>query len=61
MRPGELSFARHLGGDYSAARQLWWKAGHWRPDADLRSLFQDIGREDHGEDLIEFWDDESYG
>lgn len=29
--------------------------GQWQPDAELRELFQQIGREEHGDALEEVW------
>jgi len=31
----------------------------WRPDAELRRLLQNIGREKHGNDLVEHWEEGS--
>lgn len=46
----------------SQARQIWWEIGDkWRPDRDLQGLFQRIGRKEHGERLIEYWEHEYYG
>ncbi|CAN9411096.1 unnamed protein product [Alternaria alternata] len=41
---------------YTATRALTWMVGDWHPDAQLHSLFQQIGREKHGEDLVEHWE-----
>lgn len=41
--------------------QLWWMVAQWRPDADLRALFQQIGYEKHGEGLSELWTEDLYG
>ncbi|KAF2870073.1 hypothetical protein BDV95DRAFT_629382 [Massariosphaeria phaeospora] len=40
------------------ARELWWKVGKWRPSPQLHDLFQNIGRREHGEALIEHWHDD---
>ncbi|KAI8937309.1 hypothetical protein NX059_006516 [Plenodomus lindquistii] len=42
-------------------RQIFWKVGTWRPDIAMHGLFQRIGREEHGEALLEHWNDEEYG
>jgi len=35
-----------------SVRALWWWTGHrWRPDTDLRALFQKVGSDQHGEGL----------
>ncbi|KAI1195513.1 hypothetical protein F5X97DRAFT_307889 [Nemania serpens] len=34
-------------------RRLIWDVKDWRPDADLQSLLGNIGREKHGEELVE--------
>jgi hypothetical protein len=41
---------------YTATRALTWMVGDWHPDAQLHSPFQQIGREKHGEDLVEHWE-----
>ena len=42
-----------------AMRCLIWVVSEWRPDTELRNLFQNIGREKHGNNLVEHWE-ESY-
>jgi len=43
-----------------STRQLDWLVGKWRPGKELHSLFQEIGRAKHGDELAESWyqDDE---
>ncbi|KAI4936651.1 hypothetical protein J4E86_011268 [Alternaria arbusti] len=41
---------------YSDQDNVWMVAA-WRPDAELRRLFQNIGREKHGNDLVEHWEE----
>ncbi|KAH6848462.1 hypothetical protein BKA58DRAFT_395307 [Alternaria rosae] len=36
-------------------RRLEWSVGNWRPDKELHSLFQEIGRAKHGDELTERW------
>lgn len=57
-KPGVEAFSDMPGENYSAARQLWWKVGKWRPSAELSEMFRRIGRQQHGEELIEYWGDE---
>jgi hypothetical protein len=42
-------------------REVRWYVGHWRPDAELHGLFQNIGREKYGEDLRESFKDKGFG
>ncbi|KAF2449584.1 hypothetical protein P171DRAFT_404960 [Karstenula rhodostoma CBS 690.94] len=60
--PGEQDFMvsppRYRKSDYSADRRFWWRVGTWRPDAELHSFFETIGRKEHGEGLTEFWNDD---
>jgi hypothetical protein len=44
--------------DDPTVRCLIWMVSKWRPDAELHSLFQNIGREKHGNDLVEHWYEE---
>lgn len=37
------------------SRQLWWSVRKWRPDRELHALFQQVGRDKHGEELKEIW------
>jgi hypothetical protein len=43
-----------------SARQIQWRVGEWRPNSELHSLFQQIGRQEHGEALTEDWYDEDF-
>jgi hypothetical protein len=36
-----------------ASRQLFWMVDDWRPDPELHHLFQHIGREQHGDGIVE--------
>ena len=42
-------------------RQIWWRVGDWRPSGELHHLFQQIGGQEHGEGLKEYWHDDEYG
>ncbi|KAF2706353.1 hypothetical protein K504DRAFT_459648 [Pleomassaria siparia CBS 279.74] len=55
--PGEQDFTTFRRGDYSPSRRLWWRVGKWRPNSALHDLFQNIGREKHGNEVIEKWND----
>jgi hypothetical protein len=55
VKPGTKAFDRDPGEDFSAIRQLWWNVGRWRPESELLHLFHQIGREEHGEPLAEYW------
>jgi hypothetical protein len=55
------AFAQNPGEIRCEARQIWWKVGQWRPNPELHSLFQQIGRCKHGEALKEYWDDDEFG
>jgi hypothetical protein len=54
-------FATDPGEIKCEARQIWWKVGDWRPDPEIHNLFQKIGRQEHGEALKEYWDDDEFG
>ncbi|KAF2257510.1 hypothetical protein CC78DRAFT_622562 [Lojkania enalia] len=55
------AFATNPGETKCKARQIWWKVGEWRPNPEIHSLFQQIGRQEHGEALKEYWDDDEFG
>lgn len=62
MKPYQKVFSRHVNQEYVAERQLWWMVGNrWRPSADLQERFREVGREKHGNGLVEHWSDEHYG
>ncbi|KAH7131859.1 hypothetical protein B0J11DRAFT_599868 [Dendryphion nanum] len=42
-------------GEICSARQMWWRAGDWRPIPELHGLFRQIGYQEHGEALEEYW------
>lgn len=42
------------------SRQLEWMTGNWRPDDELHSVFQGIGRDKHGKELRELWTEDIY-
>lgn len=58
-RPGEPALLVKPGMDKCVARQIWWKVGRWRPNAALHDVFQNIGKVDYGEEVIEHWHDET--
>jgi hypothetical protein len=60
-RPGTEAVMLYPGESFCAARQLWWKVGRWRPELDLHRLFQRIGQNEHGDGLVEYWDDADCG
>lgn len=57
-KPREKAFATDPGEDFSPSRQIWWRVGRWRPDAELHQLFQNVGCEQHGVNLLEHYSDE---
>ena len=57
VAPGEQDFTVWPRGDCSPNRRIWWRVADWRPDAELHDTFQNIGREKHGENLLEYWND----
>jgi len=59
--PGELSVVDYNPRRISECREIQWNIGDWRPDAELHFMFQQIGREQHGDALKERWDDDEYG
>jgi hypothetical protein len=62
--PGVLPFFISDLGDaiaQSNVRKIEWKVAKWRPSAELHRLFQDIGYQQHGEALQEYWNDERWG
>ncbi|KAL1607710.1 hypothetical protein SLS60_002645 [Paraconiothyrium brasiliense] len=59
--PGQKAFSEHPGVDKAACRQLWWKVGKCRPNPRVCELVRQVGRQQHGDDLIEHWEDEYYG
>lgn len=42
-------------------RKFNWRVSKWRPDERLHTLFQNIGRQQYSDDLLEEWTDEQYG
>ncbi|WYZ40922.1 hypothetical protein EsH8_IV_001263 [Colletotrichum jinshuiense] len=42
--------------DDEEVRLFEWRTGDWEPDETIRSLFHDIGREQHGEEFDDNWD-----
>jgi hypothetical protein len=55
VKPGTEAFDTYPGENFSAVRQLWWRVGRWRPESELLDLFHQIGRQEHGEPLAEYW------
>ncbi|KAL5371573.1 hypothetical protein DPSP01_014175 [Paraphaeosphaeria sporulosa] len=41
----------------TSVRNLWWKVGDWRPEAELAELFHKIGLEEHRGQMSEHWND----
>lgn len=60
-RPGIQAFRCHPGENNADRRQIWWRVGKWRPDAEFHSLFKDIGVGRYGNELLEYWEDEYAG
>ena len=61
-RPYEPAFSDSDDEQVTASRQLWWFVGNkWRPDSKLHKLFQKIGSQKHGKDLVEHWEHPYYG
>jgi hypothetical protein len=56
-KPGEPATIYSPERDFCNSRQLWWKVGDWRPDSELHQLFQNIGRLQHGEEVLEYWNE----
>lgn len=54
-KPGENFSLQGMGNKGCAARQLWWLTQEWQPDNSLRSVFQRIGQQEHGNEVIEHW------
>jgi hypothetical protein len=59
--PGEMGVVDQNPRRISESRQIRWSVGEWRPDPELHGMFQQIGREQHGEALEESWDDDKFG
>ncbi|KAJ4353386.1 uncharacterized protein N0V89_005115 [Didymosphaeria variabile] len=59
--PGEKAFDDHPGVDRAASRQLWWKVGKCRPSPRVSALVRQVGRHQHDDNLIEYWNDIFYG
>jgi hypothetical protein len=59
VAPGEQDFTLWPKGDYSPNRRIWWRVANWRPSVALYDFFQRVGREKHGEGLLEYWNDEA--
>jgi hypothetical protein len=57
---GQRDFTKQGGNLPTKVPLLWWKVAKWRPDPELRELFQQIGREPWGDGLQENWDDDYY-
>jgi hypothetical protein len=43
------------------SRQIWWRVGQWRPNAELHKAIQVIGRSQNEEPPLEHWIDSVYG
>ncbi|KAJ4312200.1 hypothetical protein N0V94_007569 [Neodidymelliopsis sp. IMI 364377] len=57
-KPRTQAFNKAIGKDFAAFRQIWWYTGRWRPDLELLHLFQQIGFQEHGEQLSVYWGEE---
>lgn len=57
MKPRTRAFTNAVGEDFAASRQMWWYVGRWHPDLELLDLFCQIGRQEHGEQLVLHWGD----
>jgi hypothetical protein len=60
-KPGEKAFDCGSGDPPFDCRHIEWKVARWRPDPELHTLFQSIGRSEHGEAMSETWTDEWVG
>lgn len=58
VAPHTFGFHPFPGQHYSESRQLWWTTARWRPNEELRQLFQQIG--DQSVELLEYWGHERY-
>lgn len=54
-KPGVKAFDANFGEDFRSSRQLWWRVARWRPPLDLHNLFRKIGKDQHGDSLLEYW------
>ena len=54
-KPGEDIEIKGIGHKDCASRQLWWMTQDWQPDTALHSLFDKIGRFQHGNQAIHHW------
>jgi hypothetical protein len=54
-KPGEDVDMKGIGHKDCASRQFWWMTQDWQPDATLHSLFDKIGRFQHGNEAIHHW------
>lgn len=59
--PGTKAFNNHPGVSDCESRQIWWKVGKCKSSPHISELVRQVGRHQHGKDLIEYWDDEFYG
>jgi hypothetical protein len=61
MAPGQRNYIKTGEEPVSKTRQLWWRVAKWRPDFELRGLFQQIGRTTWDDDMEEHWEDDTFG
>ena len=61
LKPKEKVWSSRRGENFSASRQMWWSVGKWRPDKELHGLCKNIGSQEHGDALIQYWTDPQYG
>jgi hypothetical protein len=55
---GIIYAAPHQSTDDRNCRSLNWLFPQWRPSPELHECFRQIGREKHGDELAELWEDE---
>jgi hypothetical protein len=44
------------GTEGSHARQIWWSVGNWRPSPQLARSVREIGKDQHGDQVLEYWE-----
>jgi hypothetical protein len=54
-KPGMRAFDIEPGQDFCTSRQLWWRVARWRPPTELHDLFRRIGKDQYGDEMIEYW------
>jgi hypothetical protein len=59
--PNSEGFMDCRGRRVEGTRQIWWQVAKWRPDKMVHQMFRSIGQEKHGDNLIEYWEDDRNG